>query len=219
MKAINSAVLALSMCAFASSVTGHAQEGEVLGSAAVQIAMTSPTTCEVTISLTTDASGDVDHRVEAPGGTYIELEAVRDAAEFGSQRQVGTTRSLVVRPGAGKPYQLRYRVSQPDRRAFRCPVWTPAVATDGRSRQVTITVTLPERSSPTGRSFPTFSWNGTEGAATLGHLPAFVRVPYDTDDGTGRDPASRDIAQTMDRVALGVLAAATAAWVWRRNRA
>ena len=218
MYALHSRVLALSLFACAMSTIGHAQDGAVLRSAAVHITMTSPTTCEVTMALETPTSGDVDHRVEAAAGTDIELVAVRDAAQAGSDRQVGMTRSLVVRADAGKPYHVEYRVSQPDERAFRCPIWIPAVATDGRSREVTITVTLPGSSLPRGASFPAFSWNGAEGTTALGHLPGFVRVPYDA-RSTGSVAGPWDVAKAMDGVALVVFAAATAAWLWRKRRA
>jgi len=118
----------------------------------------------------------------------------------------------------GKQYQIQYRLIQPDDRAFRCPIWAPALPTDGRSRQVMIEVSLPELSSPKGRSFPALTWNGSEGTATIGHLPAFVRIPY-IGDSTGGDIGRLDIARTMDVVALAVFALASAVWVWRRRRA
>jgi hypothetical protein len=190
----------------------------MLRSAAVNVTMTSPTSCEVTMALETITSDDVDHRVEAFAGSSIELVAVRDAAQVGSPRQIGMTRSLVVRAVAGKPYQIEYRFIQPEERAFRCPIWAPALPTEGRSRPVIIKVTLPERFSPKGRSFPALTWTGSEGTATLGHLPAFVRVRY-IGDGTGREGGALDIAGAMDVAAMAVFALATAVWVWRRKRA
>jgi hypothetical protein len=211
-------LLAVSLFACALGATGHTQNGAVLQSAAVNVALTSPTSCEVTMALETTTSDDVDHRLEAFAGTGIELMAVRDAAQAGSQRQIGITRSLVVRPLAGKAYQIQYRVIQPEERAFRCPIWVPAVATDGRSRPVTITVALPERSSPKGSSFPALSWDGSGGTATLAHVPAFVRVSY-SGESTGQAAGPPDIARAMDAVAVAVFCVATACWVWRRRRA
>jgi hypothetical protein len=218
MSDIQKRLLAISLLACALGATGHTQDGAVLRSAAVNVTMTSPTSCEVTMSLETITSHDIDHRVEAFGGTDIELVAVRDAAQVGSPRQIGTTRSLVVRAVPGKRYQIQYRLMQPDERAFRCPIWIPTLTTDGRSRQVMIKVALPQLSSPQGSSFPAFAWTGSEGTATLGHLPAFVRVPY-LGESTDRDAGPPDIARTMDVVAVAVFALATAVWVWRRRRA
>ncbi len=198
------------------SVTGYTQASTRLHSAAVNATLTSPTSCEVTMALESTAAGDIDHRLEASAGTEIELLAVR-GAETGSHHQIGSTRSLVLRPGARTLYQIHYRISQPEERAFRCPVWVPAVATDGRSRSVTIEVALPEGSAPRGSSFPALSWGGPRGTATLAHLPAFIRVPFagsSTSPGTGL----LDVARTMDVVAIAVMAVATAGWLWRRKR-
>ena len=197
--------------------TGYSHASTQLHSAVVRVALTSPRSCEVTMALEAAASDDVDHRVEAFAGTEIELVAVR-GAETASDRRIGSTRSLVVRPVVRKPYQIQYRITQPRNRAFRCPLWVPALATDGRSRPVTITVALPEGSSPKGSSFPALEWAASEGVATLAHLPAFVRVSY-VGGGAGDDAGPLDVARAMDTIAVAVMALATAGWVWRRRRA
>ena len=196
-------------------ITDYAEAGSMLQSAVLRAALTSRTSCEVTMAVDATGSVDVDHRLEAFAGTNVELVAVR-GADTSSHRQIGSTRSLVVRP-AGKPYQIHYRATQSPHRAFRCPLWVPAVATDGRSRPVTITVALPEGSSPAGSSFPALAWDASEGVATLAHLPAFVRVSF-VGGGAGDDAGLLDIARAMDGVAVAVMALATAGWVWRRRR-
>jgi hypothetical protein len=120
-------------------------------------------------------------------------------------------------PGPGSHrYELQYRVVQTKEWAYRCPVWLPAVASDGRARSVDIEVTLPPAARPAGGSFPAFRWDGGTGRATLGNLPAFVRVPY-VAAGESRPPV-RDLGRTMDLVAVGVLLAGSAWWVVRRRR-
>ena len=61
---------------------------------------------------------------------------------------------------------------------------------------------------------PTFDWAGTIGSTRLGHLPAFVRVPYAAD---GESPGW-DIGRMMDAVAVLAFGAATAIWAWRARR-
>lgn len=216
MSVIHKRFLALPLFAWGLSITADAQDTSRLRSAAVSAALTSARSCEVTMALETTTSGEVDHRLEAPAGTDVELVAVH-GAETGSTRQIGSTRSLVVRPVSADSYQIHYRVTQPAERAFRCPLWLPAVPTDGRPRAVTIKIALPEGSSPAGSSFPAFSWDAAGGTATLAHVPAFIRVPY-AGSGTGEAAGLLDIGRAMDAVAIALLALATAGWVWRRRR-
>jgi hypothetical protein len=210
-------LLVLVVFACGLSVTGHTQAGIRLHSAAVNASLTSATSCDVTMALETTAGGDIDHRLEAFAGTQIELLAVR-GAETGSHHDIGSTRSLIVRPGARQPYQIQYRITQPGERAFRCPLWVPALATDGRSRSVTIKVALPEGSTPSGSSFPALAWDGSGGTATLAHVPAFIRVAF-AGGSTSPESAPLDIASTMDVLAVAMMAVATAGWLWRRRRA
>ena len=60
---------------------------------------------------------------------------------------------------------------------------------------------------------PGLAWVGQEGSATLGHLPAFVRVPY----AMPGEPAPFNIAFAMDVVAIGTLVLASAAWARGRR--
>jgi hypothetical protein len=60
---------------------------------------------------------------------------------------------------------------------------------------------------------PAFSWVGAEGTASIGHLPAFVRVPY----ALPGEPAPWNIARVMDVVSVLTLVAATLAWARSRR--
>ena len=184
----------------------------VLRSADLKIIVTSPTTCEVTMALVIEGGGDVDHRIETFAGSRVELGAIRGARQVDAVRAIGRTQSLVLRPDAGS-YEFSYHAQQPAGRKDRCPIWLPAVPTDGRSKVVRIEVDLPAAANP-GASMPAFTWTGAHGAATLGHLPAIVRVPY-TREGEAR---GWGVDSTMDAVAIAVFAAATAVWAWRARR-
>ncbi len=183
----------------------------VLRSADAQIAVTSPTTCEVHLALSVDGiPGVLEHRLEVlEGADAVVLELVDAAAD--PPRQVGRTLALMVRP-ASSTYSLRYRVTQPPAGAFRCPLWLPTAPADGRSRTVRLTATLPSGARPSG-TMPSFSWSGPVGTATLGHLPAFVRLPYGTED----QAAPWNLARMMDGLAVGVLVIASLLWL-RRTR-
>ena len=164
------------------------------------------------MTLTVEGSREIDHRVEVFSGGSADLVDVRGARPVGDVRSIGRTRSLVLQPGQ-PTYGFRYRATQPDDFAGRCPIWLPAVPTDGRSRAVSIRLQLPP-GSIAGHSMPSFEWTGTRGLARLGHLPAFVRLAYAAD---GEAPGW-GIGRVMDAVAVLVFAAATAIWAWRRRR-
>jgi hypothetical protein len=182
--------------------------------------MGDPVTCDVTasIALTLDHGGEIEQRLQRLDGSRVDLLEISGAEQVAPPRPIGVTDALSIRfPTAGNHrYEVRYRVTQPDEWAYRCPVWLPAVAADGRSRNVQIEVTLPSAARPVGGSFPTFEWDGATGRATLGHLPAFVRLPY-VAPGEPRRPM-RDLGRMMELAALGVLLAGTVLWVARRRR-
>jgi hypothetical protein len=184
----------------------------VLRAAEVGITVTSPTSCEVAMTLTVDGAPEIDHRIEAAEGTEIELVETGGAQLVSDVRRIGRTQSLVLR-ATEAAYEIRYHVRQPADRAARCPIWLPALATDGRSRAVGIRVQLPPGATP-GQSMPALDWTGTHGSVRLGHLPAFVRVPYAPD---GESPAW-SIGQLMDAFTVLVFGAATAIWTWRQRR-
>jgi hypothetical protein len=61
---------------------------------------------------------------------------------------------------------------------------------------------------------PALVWTGAHGETTLGHLPAFVHVPF-APPGAAH---GWSIAGMMDAAALAVILAATAIWIrWRRR--
>jgi hypothetical protein len=184
----------------------------VLRSANIRIVVTSPTSCEVTMALTIDGGAEIDHRIEAFEGGRVELIALRDARQQRDANVIGRTRSLVLRQDQ-PAYELRYRVEQPASRASRCPLWVPAVPTDGHSRAVRLYVELPP-STAAADTMPAFIWAGNQGSTTLGNIPAFVRMSY-TEAG---DAAAWNVRQTMDATAVALFVVASALWVWRGRR-
>jgi hypothetical protein len=187
-------------------------EAAVLRSAAIHINITSPVSCEVTMALEVSEASEIDHRVEAFDGSRVELIELTNAREIGEQRLIGRTQSLVLRPDASR-YQFRYRAQQPMSRADRCPIWLPAVPTDGQTRAVTIQVELPPSTTPAS-AMPSFTWRQGHGSTTLGHVPAFVRVSY---VGEG-ESAGWTVASSMDALTMAMIAAVSAFWFLRRRR-
>lgn len=201
------------------AASAHALTAPVLSSADIHLTITSATACEATMSLSVDDGGadpapppEVEHRIEAFDGIRIDLVSLHGAEQVGDVRTIGHTRSLVVRPGL-QAYQVRYRVEQPPGRRERCPLWVPTIPTDGQSRSVQIEVTLPAGAQP-GSAMPRLAWTGTRGSVTLGHVPAFVRVPFSL-EGERRP---WDIATLMDALVVAIFIASTGVWLWWTRR-
>jgi len=184
----------------------------VLQSADLQITITSPTACDVVMALTVDGVSEIEHRIEAFEGSRIELVEVRGARQVGDVRSIGVTQSLLLRPDQAA-YAFRYRTVQPNGRHDRCPIWLPTVPTEGRSRTVRLQIDLPPE-AVAGSSMPAFTWTGAHGVATLGNLPAFVRVPY----ARAGEARQWQIGSVMDALAIAAFATATAVWTWRLRR-
>lgn len=200
------------MCLAASA---HVLAAPVLRSADIHLTINSATVCEATMDLSIDDGGtdaappsEVEHRIEAFDGIRIDLVSLHGAEQIGDVRTIGQTRSLVVRPDQ-QAYQVRYRVEQPPGRRERCPLWVPTIPTDGRSRSVQIAVTLPAGAQP-GSVMPRLAWTDTRGSVTLGHVPAFVRVPF-TREGERRP---WDIATLMDALVIAMFIASAGVWLW-----
>jgi hypothetical protein len=194
------------------SLGAVANAAPVLRAADVRVVITAPTLCEVWMRLTTQGAREIEHRIEAFEGSHIELVGVSAAPRVGQVRTIGRTLSLVIET-ADSPYELRYRVQQAPARRDRCPLWLPAVATDGQSRAVQIQVELPAN-AVAGSSMPALAWTGNSGSTSLRHLPAFVRIPY---AAAGESPRW-DIARAMDVLAVVVFGVATAIWIRSRKR-
>jgi len=205
------------------ALTPSAATGAVLRHARIHVLMTTPTTCDVEAAFTVDvdAPAEVEHRIQVFEGTQVELiEAVGAAQQAGPPAIAGRTQSLTMRfSGTGTgTYTLRYRIRQLDAWAYRCPMWLPTVPADGRSRAVELEVDIPPRASAAGGGLPALKWAAGRGTATLGHVPAFVRVPY-TMAGEATDArAGWDVAHLMDVLAIAALVGGSAVWAWRRRR-
>jgi hypothetical protein len=188
-----------------------ARAAPVLRSADIQIVIRSADACEVTMTLAVEGGGPIDHRIEAREDSQITLGAVRGARQVSEPRTVGRTLSLVVETTTSE-YALAYSAQRPGAQN-RCPMWVPAAPADGVSRAVRISVELPSGMTA-GGTMPAFTWNGPTGTTTLGHIPAFVRVPFAPEG----ESTIWDVSTAMDGLAILVFAAASGIWIWRRRR-
>lgn len=183
-----------------------------LTAATIQIAMTSHTTCAVTMTLRIEGTSEIEHRIEAFDGGAVALDGVSGGAAMGEPRAIGRTRSLTVR--VDRPdYVLRYLAVQPPDRRDRCPIWVPTVPASGQLGTVRLDVRLPDGSRPAS-AMPSFAWTGASGTAAVSHVPAFVRASY----AAPGEPLSWDLLAVIDVVAVGVFVLASALWLWRRSR-
>lgn len=195
--------------------------GAVLRGSVVAVVFDSPIACRVAATFTIDAPAgtDIEHRLQILAGAAVEMDGLEGSATVaGSPFAFGRTRSLTMKTTASNAtYALRYRVSQPEAGAYRCPIWLPTTPADGRSRNVSLEVVLPSDAVPGGGGLPVLTWADRRGTTTLGHLPAFVRVPF---GAAGEATAFRawDIARVMDAVAVTALGAGTLFFIWRRRR-
>jgi hypothetical protein len=186
----------------------------LLQSAQVTVTISTPVACEVAMILAVQgAASPVDHRLEADVNTQVDDIEIEGAEQIDAVTAIGRTRSLRLSPRQPS-YSIRYRVRQADDRRNRCPLWLPSVPADGISRAVRIQVQLPSGTSP-GASMPTFSWNGTQGITTLGHLPAFVLLSY----RAAGESAGWDVLRIVDAAAVAVFAVATGIWLHRKRLA
>lgn len=194
------------------ALPGQVHAAAVLTAADVRIEFRSPTACTVALTVSVSGAAEVEHRLALASGAAVELTGIDGAEAVGAARDVGRTRALVVRPSQ-PAYTIRYAVTNGEGGGHRCALWLPTTPADGRSRNVQLHVQVPVGAVP-GGSMPGFVWTGERGEATLGHLPAFVRVSFAE---AGARP-SWDVSRVMDLVTLLVLAVASALWI-RRARA
>ena len=192
--------IAFVVCAL--SAYSSASAAPVLREADVEIVVTSSIACEVTMTLTVEGASEIDHRVETVSGGGADLVELRGARPVGDVRSIGRTQSLVLRPDQAT-YSFRYRARQPDDFADRCPIWLPAVPTDGRSRALSIRIRASRGFDLRATRCRHSSGPERRGSTRLGHLPAFVRVPY-TADG---EALGWGIGRVMDAVAILVFGA------------
>jgi molybdate transport system substrate-binding protein len=188
-----------------------ARAAPVLRSAEIRVAIHSADACDVAMTIGVESGGTIDHRIEATASTQIHLTSHRGARRVQPPQAIGRTRSLMLEV-ASREYELAYSVRQPAA-SHRCPLWVPAAPADGVSRAVRIRVELPAGMSPAS-TMPAFTWNESTGTATLGHMPAFVRVAYAP---TGETPFW-NVSTAMDAITVVVFVSASGIWLWRRKR-
>lgn len=196
--------------------------GDQLRDARIDVAFTASRQCEVSATFTVEVDGraDIEHRLLTLDDVAVTLRGVEGAARVtGPPGASGNSRPLIlsVDSAGAHEYTLRYQVVQPEAGAYRCPLWLPTTPTDGRSLPVAIAVTLPGGAEAGGGSLPAFAWEAGLGQARVGHVPAFIRVPFRAaGESAGAGPLN--VTRLMDLVAITVLACGTALFAWRRRR-
>ena len=197
------------------------QTAAVLRRANLRVAFTASHTCDVAADFTVESTSRIEviHRLQLFEGARAELVGVTGAGkEAGVPRIEGRTMVLAVAidPAASGAYTIRYHVVQPDQWQYRCPIWLPSTPTNGQAGAVRLQIDVPPGTASTRGSFPAFSWTSNhQGTAAIGHVPAFVRVPFLE---AGHDPgwwARQDLASLTDTTAIAVLVIGTVIWVWR----
>ncbi len=189
----------------------RANAAPLLRSANIRVVLSALNACDVAMALVVEGGSPVDHRIEVVDGMHVDVSEIRGAQQVRAAEAIGRTRSLLLQTGSSE-YELRYSV-QRFAAEDKCPLWLPAAPADGVSRAVRIRVELPPGTSARS-TMPAFTWNGTVGEATLGHIPAFVRVPY----AAAGDSTGWDVSTVMDALTVTVFAAASGIWIWRRRR-
>lgn len=180
----------------------------------------SPGACDVTtrVAIDTVEPGVIEHRLmidrpDPPG--FVVVGGIAGRTDVVSR----TARLRISIAGSGRnEYTVRYRAPLADGPTQRCPLLVPGVPTDGVSRGVRLDVEVPDGATVLPGQFPAFTWNDRRGSVTIGHMPAFVRVPHLPRGApvTWRD--GLDVERLVDTGAIAVIGASTLAWIARRRR-
>jgi len=216
--------MAAEVCAGA-IVIGIAASGvdaaPVVRAARVHAVLTSPIACDVEAAYTiqTDQPARIPFTLQTFDGTQVELSAVNGAAAAGFMLQhSGKTTVFAAQLASGShTTTLRYHVTQASAWAYRCPIWLPAVPTDGRPGTVGLQVEWPSGATLTGATLPPLQRSQAGGSSSLSHVPAFVRVPYAA-ASDAQSASSWDVTRVMDAATVGVLLGASLVWLVVRER-
>ena len=191
-----------------------------LREATLKVTFINSSTCEVDAGFRVahGATATLEHRLQLFEGTSVEVLEISGATPLRPAYTSARTQVLDLQtpsPDADS-YRVRYRVVQLEERAYRCPLWLPTAPSDGRSLGVQVAVRLPAGATPSGGGFPAFRWAESEGVARLGHIPAFVRVPFNQAGHAAIH--SWNINRLMDGTAILLLVVGMAGFIWRKRR-
>lgn len=207
------------VCGFATTSAAATLSKATLREARVAV-VSSPGACDVTSHLAIDTAEPafVDHRLML-GDEPRPPEFVVLGALAGQAGTIGRTASLRVSlTGTGRnEYTVRYRVTPHGARQDRCALLVPSVPTDGLSRAVSIAVDVPRGATRLPGEFPAFTWDNERGRVTLGHMPAFVRVPLAMAGAPVRSIDALDVRRAIDVAAMLAIGVATLAWATLRR--
>jgi len=198
-----------------------ANAAPVVRAARVHAVLTSPTACDVEAAYTiqADQPAPIRFTLQTFDGTQVELSAVNGAGVAASQVQpTGKTTVFSTQlTGGSQTTTLRYHVTQASEWAYRCPIWLPAIPTDGRPGAVSLQVEWPSGATLTGATLPPLRQTQTGGSSSLANIPAFVRVPYSA-AGDPHPASSWDVTRVMDAATIAVLLGSSVLWLVVRER-
>ena len=198
-----------------------ANAAPVVRAARVHAVLTSPTACDVEASYTiqADQPASIRFTLQTFDGTQVELSAVNDATVTASlvQRTGKTTVFSTQLTGGSQTTTLRYHVTQASEWAYRCPIWLPAIPTDGRPGAVSLQVQWPTGATLTGATLPPLQDMQTGGSSSLANIPAFVRVPYAV-AGDPHPASSWDVIRVLDVATVAALLGSSVLWLVVRER-
>jgi hypothetical protein len=217
-------VIALCGCALVVLTAAVRADGApVVRAAQIHAVFASPTSCDVEAAFTieSDKPAAVPFSLQTFDGTRVDLSSANGAAVPASELQhVGTTTVWAAHPsGAGRvTTTLRYRATQSSEWAYRCPIWLPAIPTDGQPGTVRLQVEWPAGAVQTGSTLPPLSRTPAGGTSMLAHVPAFVRVPF-VGAGESRSALTAwDVTRFMDVATVVTLLGASLVWLVVRQR-
>jgi hypothetical protein len=217
MPAHRSIVISLAIvCVVASPVRGGAA---TVREAQIAIAFLAGA-CDVTARFVVDTAEPswIDHIVMLVSGEAPAF-AVTGAVAAPVQIVGRTAKLPVSLVGSGRnEYKVQYRYAVPPAPGDRCALVVPAAPSDGQSRAVRITVTLPPDTALLPDSFPALTWNDRTGQVDLGHVPSFVRVPFSQAGAPLSWCETVDVRRMVDVAAVLTIAIATALWLLATRR-
>lgn len=205
-------VTALALAAVPTPLAAQA----VLRQAEIAVTYADRLSCEVEarFRVSPGPASVIEHRLPTAEGSAVAL--IDASRPVQAPRPAGRTQVLEIPAAAGEEaYGFRYRVVQPPDLAYRCPLWLPTTPADGQSRGIEVRVSLPAGAAATGGGFPSFDWGPDGGRTLLGHVPAFVVVPF-SEAGT---PAAGawNLSRIMDTTAVLLLVTGMAAFILRKR--
>jgi hypothetical protein len=214
-------ILLTAIAALALAAPVASADRPLVRSADLQVVFRGATECDLTLGYTIEAPSGarLDHRLLLYDGTRVSGLEISNPGGSSTPTAIGRSLSLLVTAtGAAQSYRITYRVTQPEERRFRCPVWLPIAPTASGPGSVRLRVQLPPGATALGSYFPIVDWKGSAGEAVLGNVPSLVRAPFALPGQQVFWVERLGTTRLVDITAVGLVVVATAIWALRRRR-